>query len=80
MDSWTTLAVYDDVNEANLARAALEGAGFSCFLTNEFSVGLGMTLGRMDLRIELRVLSHEAEAAVKVLTGEDAPVPNLEDC
>ncbi len=79
MDSWTTIAIYDRVSEASLARAALEGAGFLCFLANEFSVGVGMILGRMDLRIELRVLAHEAEAAVRVLTGEDAPVPGPED-
>lgn len=79
MDSWRTIAVYDGVSEASLARAALQGAGLSCFLTNEFSVGVGMILGRMDLRIELRVLAHEAEQAVRVLTGEDAPVPGPED-
>ena len=70
MADLVSIASFDDLGIASLARARLEAAGIPCFLTNEYLVGLNWLYTRAVGGVELKVPTAEAEEARELLSQD----------
>lgn len=66
-ESLITIASYDNIFEAELAKALLEESGFTVYLLNERMMGIYPTVAADMYRIELQVSSSDEEEALKIL-------------
>lgn len=66
-DSLITIASYDNIFEAELAKALLEESGFAVYLLNERMMGIYPTVAADLYRIELQVASTDEEDALRIL-------------
>lgn len=66
-DSLITIATYDNVFEAELAKALLEESGFKVYLLNERIMGILSTVAGDLYRIELQVSTSDEEGALRIL-------------
>ncbi|HNX37292.1 MAG TPA: orotate phosphoribosyltransferase [Candidatus Cloacimonadota bacterium] len=77
-----TIATYDNVFEAELAKALLEESGFEVFIQNERIMGIYPTIAADLYRIELQVadsVETEAAAILESLSDENYALGVLED-
>ena len=73
--SLVTIASYDDVASAYVARGKLEASGIPCALGNEYLVGVQWLYSNAVGGVELRVNEEDAPAALELLAErwEDDP-------
>ena len=79
--SLVTIASYDDLASAYVARSKLEASGIFCALGNEYLVGVQWLYSNAVGGVELRVNEEDAPAALELLAEqwEDGPVsPEIE--
>ena len=64
-----TIASFDDLYLAYIARGKLEAAGISCFLTNEHLVGVNCLFANAVKGVDLTVWESDAAIARELLAG-----------
>ena len=69
MEKEITIASFDDLSLAYIARSKLEAAGIPCYLANEYLVGLNSLFANLVQGIDLKVLESDAAIARELLTG-----------
>lgn len=62
-----TIAHYRDVPEAGLAKSRLEGAGITCCLDNEYTVGANWLYSNAVGGVKLSVREEDAEEAKAII-------------
>jgi len=62
-----TIAQYRDLPEAGLAKSRLEGAGITCFLDNEYTVGANWLYSNAVGGVKLRVRDEDAKEAKAII-------------
>ena len=70
MEKGITIASFDDLALAYIARSKLEAAGISCYLANEYLVGVNSLFANLVQGIDLKVLESDAAIARELLTGQ----------
>jgi hypothetical protein len=78
MSDLVTIAEFDLLADACLARTMLESAGLYCFLANENLVGVHPVYTSCVGGVQLRVREEDLEDALAVLRGSEAP-PDLQN-
>lgn len=63
----TTVASYGTATEADIARGALEAAGFQAFLADDWTIGTLWHIGNMCNGIKVQVSDEDAEQASKLI-------------
>lgn len=70
MPGLVTVAAYDDLSFAYMAKARLESEGIPCFLANEHLVGVQWLYSNAVGGIKVQVPEAVAEEALALLTGD----------
>lgn len=68
-----TVASFDDLASAYIARSKLEHAGIPCFLSNEYLVGVNCLYSGLAQGVGVQVPAAAAELAREILTEELVP-------
>ena len=68
-----TVASFDDLASAYIARSKLDHAGIPCFLSNEYVVGVNCLYSGLVQGVGVQVPAACAELAREILTEELAP-------
>ncbi|MDR2743930.1 MAG: DUF2007 domain-containing protein, partial [Desulfovibrio sp.] len=69
MSNLLTVASFDDLSIAYIARSKLEASGIPCFLTNEYLVGINFLYSGAVYGVELKVPENFASDARMLLAG-----------
>jgi Putative prokaryotic signal transducing protein len=62
-----TIAQYRDLPTAGLSQSILESAGITCFLDNQFMIGINWLYSNALGGVKLQVLEKDVEQALKLL-------------
>jgi hypothetical protein len=67
-----TVACYRDLPNAGLAKAKLEYEGISCFLADEYLIGIQWDYSYAVGGVKVRVLTEDAEQAARILLEDQS--------
>lgn len=70
MERQVTIATFDDLALAHIARGKLESADILCFLVNEHLVGVNPLFSNLMQGVGLTVFERDAAIAHELLTGD----------
>lgn len=68
-----TIAQYRDLPSAGLAQSILESEGITCFLDNQYMVGINWLYSNALGGVKLKVAESDAEKALRLLEDHEEP-------
>jgi hypothetical protein len=78
-DRLVTIAQYRDLPEAGLAKSRLEAAGITCFLDNEYTIGINWLYSNALGGVKLNVPEENAEEAKAIIEEVAEPTTAPEE-
>jgi hypothetical protein len=71
-----TVAAFNTIHEAYLAKSLLEGAGITAFIADEYTIGVNWLWANAVGGVKVQVAETDAEEAEKLLASPPEPLPS----